>query len=294
MTQNKGLGRGLDSFGGKGLEAFFAEKPAAPSGIKTVPLDSIFPNRSQPRDIFSEEQLKDLSVSISKDGILQPLIVAPATEGRHELIAGERRWRAARMAGLKEVPVVIRGATEEQRLEWALIENIQRENLNRMEEAKAYQQLVEQFQWAAADVAERVGKSREHVANMVRLLKLPKLVQEDVSNGKMTMGHARALLALDRLEEQLHLREKILENSLSVRDIERMIQERGGVRRKRVVRSKKNLPVQIKLVLDEIQQALGTKVRIQGSSGQEGRGQLVVEFFSYQDLDRLYRKIVQK
>lgn len=300
MVPPKGLGpRGFDTITPKGLGAYFGEEVvpttiAPTTGPQKVPIDAVFPNRSQPRADFSEEALKDLAASISKDGVLQPLVVAPASEGRFELIAGERRWRASKLAGLKEVPVIIRSVTDEERLELALIENVQREDLNPMEEARAFQQLTDEFQLQAADIAERVGKSREHVANTLRLLKLPTLLQEDIRTGKLTAGHARCLLALPHLEEQLRMREVILAAQLSVRDVEKMIQERTGVVRKKHVRLKKSLPAQVKLVLDEMQQALGTKVRIQSVGVQEGRGQLVIEFFSYQDLDRVYRKIVHR
>ncbi len=300
MTTHKALGRGLEALTGQGLDAFFGTTIAKEEikkdelAVTKIPIDSVFANRSQPREEFQEEPLKNLASSIARDGVLQPLVVSPLPDGKYELIAGERRWRASKMAGLKEVPVIVRTVSQEQRLELALVENVQRENLNSIEEGKGYQQLIDQFQFSAADVAERVGKSREYVANCVRLLKLPKVIQDDVVAGKISAGHARALLALTRVEEQLQMRERILSEQLSVRDIERMIQERGGVRRKITTRHKKDLPAQTKLILDEMQQALGTKVRMQSSGLQEGRGQLVVEFFSFQDLDRIYRTIVRK
>jgi len=284
----RALGRGLASLISPVADPIAEEK----AGPKTVlPIDQIFANRQQPRLEFDEGAIQELALSIKRDGVLQPIMVTPSADGRYELVAGERRFRAARMAGLTEVPVTIRSVSGDKMLELALIENIQREDLNAIEEAKGYQSLVDQFQISHADIAERVGKSREHVANSLRLLKLPKLVQEDVAGGRMNAGHARAILALPSLQDQLHFREKVLAESLSVRDVERMIQERGGVRKIIRKNSKKNLSPQIKLLLDEIEKALGTKVRLQ-MSAVEGHGTVSIDYYSWQDLDRIYRKII--
>lgn len=219
------------------------------------------------------------------------MVVAPSFEGKFELIAGERRWRAAKLAGLNEVPVIIRNVQEDKMLELALIENIQREDLNAIEEAKGYAVLTERFGLNHADIGEKVGKSREHVANAMRLLKLPKIIQEDIATDKMSAGHARALLALSIIQDQLYFRERILAETLSVREIERMIQERGVVRRKMRRTLKMNLPPQIKLLLDELEKSLATKVRMK-TSAREGQGQLVIDYYSWQDLDRVYKKLV--
>lgn len=255
-----------------------------------IPIDKILPNRKQPRLDFDEEGIKELCDSIKREGVLQPLIVSPIAEGRFELVAGERRLRAAKEAGLKEVPVLIRNVHESKMLELALVENIQREDLNPIEEAKGYQALMDQMNWTAADVSERIGKSREHVSNLVRLLKLPKLIQEDVSQNRMNAGHARALLSLPSIQDQLFFREKILEETLSVRDVERMVQEKGASLKKMRPRNKKNLSEQMKLLIDEIEKVLATKVRLQPRG--EGKGQLIIEYYSWQDLDRFYKKIV--
>ena len=296
MGPHKGLGRSLDSFvEGKGLEAFFSTPTAdAKTTVQTAPIDQITVNRQQPRTEFADTALQDLANSIKKEGVLQPLVVTPLSDGRFELIAGERRLRASRLAGLTEVPVIVRQADSDKMLELALVENIQRENLNPIEEAKGYQNLVEQFGLTQSDVAERVGKSREHVANLMRLLKLPKLIQEDVAAGRLSSGHARALLSLPSLQDQLNFREKILAETLTVRDVEQMIQERAGGRTKKIgARLKKDLSPQIKLLIDNIQQKLGTKVRIHTQGNTGARGQLVIEFFSLQDLDRIYRTLTQ-
>lgn len=294
MAQHKGLG-------GRGLEAFFSaptpaevitQVGAAQTGaVTTIPIEKIAVNRQQPRTEFDDAALQDLSRSIAKEGVLQPLLVTPLSDGRYELIAGERRLRASRLAGLAEVPVVIRTVEQDKMLELALVENIQRENLNPIEEALGYQALIEQFQLTQADTAERVGKSREHVANATRLLKLPKLIQEDISTGRMSVGHARALLALPTTQDQLNMRERVLKETLTVRDVEAMLQQRSGVSKKKNSNSnKKNLSPQMKLLLDNMQGKLGTKVRIQ-TAITEGRGQIIIEYFSLQDLDRIYRKI---
>ncbi len=255
-----------------------------------IPIEKIFANRQQPRLEFKDESLQELAYSIKKEGILQPLLVSPSVDGRYELVAGERRLRAARMAGITEVPVIIKIISDDKKLELALIENIQREDLNAIDESKAYQTMVEKLNLSHADIAERVGKSREHVANLLRLLKLPKLIQDDVVQGRITAGHARAILSLNSLEEQLQLREKILEETLSVRDVEKMIQERGGGRKKNHRSMKKNLSGQIKLLLDEIEKVLGTRVKMK-MSAVEGRGELLIEYYTWQDFDRIYKKI---
>lgn len=286
----KALGRGLASLISPVVSTVIKEGERGET-LKKIPIDLIFANREQPRLTFDNEGIQELALSIKKDGILQPIVVAPAAEGRFEVIAGERRLRAARMAGLTEVPVTIRTASGEKMLELALVENIQREDLNPMEEARGYQSLVDRFQLSHADIAERVGKSREHVANASRLLKLPKQVQEDVAAGRISAGHARALLALPSLQDQLYFHERILNESLSVRDVERMVRERGGVRKIIRRNSKKNLSPQIKLLLDDLEKAVGTKVRLQ-MSAVEGRGAISIDYYSWQDLDRIYRKII--
>lgn len=286
----KALGRGLESLMGPAP----LPDPAKEMGEippTRLPIEKIFANRQQPRLEFNDESLGELALSIKRDGVLQPLIVTPSAGGRYELVAGERRLRASKMAGLTEVPVLVKKIDDNKMLELALIENIQREDLNAMDESKAYQAMVERLGLTQADVAERVGKSREHVANSLRLLKLPKLIQEDVMFSRISAGHARALLSLANLEDQLQLREKILAETLSVRDVEKMIQERGGFRKKNHRSMKKNLSGEIKLLLDALEQRLGTRVRLQ-MSAVEGNGSLQIEYYSWVDFDRIYKKII--
>lgn len=287
MTQRKVLGRGLESLMSSEVLPF----PETHQRPTHVPIERIFANRRQPRTTFADEALQNLADSILKEGILQPLIVKSVSEGRYELIAGERRLRAAKLAGLAEVPVIVRNVEEQKMLELALMENIQREDLNPMEEARGYQVLNEQFGLDQADIAERVGKSRESVTNALRLLKLPLAIQEDVAQDRMSSSHARALLALPSKEEMLFFREKILRETLSVRDVEQLVQVRSLRPRKMHANLKKHLSPQMKLLIDELEKVLATKVHFK-MKAKEGQGQVVIDFYSWQDLDRVYKKII--
>lgn len=286
MTQRKVLGRGLESLMSSEVLPF----PETHQRPTHVPIERVFANRRQPRTSFDEPALKELADSIGKEGILQPLIVKSMGDGRYELIAGERRLRAAKLAGLTEVPVLVRNVEEAKMLELALMENIQREDLNPIEEAKGFQALNEQFGLDHADIAERVGKSRESVANSLRLLKLPLAIQEDVVQQRMSASHARALLALSSKEEMLFFREKILKETLSVRDVEQLVQSRSLRPRKIRANLKKHLSPQMKLLIDELEKVLATKVHFK-IGVKEGQGQVVIDFYSWQDLDRVYQKI---
>lgn len=294
MNQRKALGRGLESLMSPEVVPFPKVEPrptAVPSA--RVPIEKVFANRKQPRLTFTDESLQELAESIRKEGILQPLLVSPASDGHYELIAGERRLRAAKLAGLTEVPVLVRKVEEHKMLELALMENIQREDLNVMEEVKGYQALNEQFGLNHADIAERVGKSREYVANALRLLKLPLGIQEDVAQKRISASHARALLALPSKEEMLAIREKILKETWSVRDVEQLVQSRGLGRKKFLSSIKKHLSPQTKLLIDELEKILATKVRLK-MGAKEGEGQVCIDFYSWQDLDRVFRKITNQ
>lgn len=208
---------------GKGLDALFMDNETVDSGgVVTLRLSQIEPNRDQPRKIFSEEALNELADSIREHGVLQPLLVRPLPGGSYQLVAGERRWRASRMAGLQEVPVVIREMDEEQAMEIALIENLQREDLNAIEEATGYKQLMERYGMTQEQVAKRVGKSRPAIANALRLLNLPQKVMDMVGEGEVSPGHARALLAFDDQDRIVEIAQKVKTGKYSVRDIERM------------------------------------------------------------------------
>lgn len=304
MQLKRGLGRGLEALIPPPITtpAMIAGIPAPDSaiqpqalgaslntGARKIPINSIVPNRLQPRTVFDEEKIRELSDSIREQGVIQPLICSPMKDGRFELIAGERRLRACRMAGLEEVPVVIKEVDDEGLLAVSIIENIQREDLNPMEEARAYQELITQFAYTQEDVAKKVGKSRAAVANSLRLLNLPKVVQDDVASGRYSAGHARAILSVEGLHEQLKLREKILRETPTVRDVEKMVQSYLSGARKSP-RAKSETSSQINEIIEKMKGALGTKVELQ----QKGAGgRLIVEYYSSQDLDRIYRCITK-
>lgn len=279
-VKKKGLGRGFD--------AIFADNSVEDisSGVSTVKvkLIDIEPNRDQPRKQFDEEALAELSNSIAQHGVLQPLLVRPMPDGGYQLVAGERRWRASRMAGLTEVPVVIRDLTDSQVAELALVENLQRENLNPLEEANGYRELSDRFGYTQEKISEIVGKSRSAVANALRLLNLPESVGEMVSSGSLSMGHARALLSLEDEKIQKEIAELVVRNDLSVRETERLV--RNAVKEKTgIKKAKKRNPYydEAELALSEV---LGRKVKITKSSK---KGALEIEFFDDADLKKLLK-----
>jgi len=286
MQTKRGLGRGLESLIPPPATAEAGAGTRA--GYHLLEVDSIVPNRQQPRTVFDEEKIRELADSIKEQGIIQPLAVAPISEGRYELIAGERRLRAARMIGLDKVPAVIKEVDDEGMLAISLIENIQREDLNPIEEARAYQELVGQFGYTQEEVAKKVGRSRVAVANSVRLLKLPQVVQEDVASGRYSAGHARAILAVDGIHAQLRLRERILRETPTVRDVEKMVQSytSGGNKRSR---SRRQLSPQMTEILETLKQVLGTKVELRPKG--EG-GKIVIDYYSQEDLNRIYKTII--
>ena len=300
MQHKRGLGKGMGALIPPELVEVRAqqqEQPPASAAAPTqsteersyrkVPIGSIVPNRLQPRTIFDEEKIRELADSIREQGLIQPLLVTPMSDGRFELIAGERRLRASRLAGLVEVPVVVRKVDDEALLGLAIIENIQREDLNPIEEARAFQELLQQFDYTQEDVAKKVGRSRAAVANSLRLLTLPRVVQEDVAAGRYSAGHARAILAVDGLHEQLKLRERIIKEMPTVRDVEKMVQSlaSGG---KKTVRNRPSLSTQQTELVETMKSRLGTKVQLltRGSGGK-----VVIDYYSAQDLDRIYRQI---
>ena len=289
----KALGRGLDALlgGAKSAEA----KPDASTTpaenhqtvsspeLPLVNVADISPNPAQPRKVFDQDALKDLSKSIKAQGLLQPLLVCPAGEGKYHLIAGERRWQASKLAGLSQVPVLIREATETERLALALIENIQREDLNCIEEAAAYQRLLEEYELTQSQVAEAVGRDRATVANLVRLLKLPEPVQTDLIEDRLSMGHARALLGLtEHPPKLLAARAKVLANNMTVRQTEALVNKMK--KGQAPTKAPSAAVVQLKAEEEKLRQRLGTKVSIT-KRGQSGR--IVIEFYSDEELDRL-------
>jgi ParB family chromosome partitioning protein len=297
MLKRRGLGKGLDSLIPVVQPATPQEESPEVSKRSSSPLDvsinSISPNRQQPRQVFDEERIKELANSIREQGIIQPLIVSETRPQKYELIAGERRLRAARMLGLEEVPVIVKKDVDEGGiLAMALIENVQREDLNPIEEAKALQDLIEHYEHTQEEVAKKVGKSRTHVTNSMRLLKLPQAIQDDLACGRYTAGHARALLSLPNIHEQLKMRDVIIKQIPSVRDVEELVQRRLPA----VVSADKKkktqmLPPQVAALVGELTQALGTKVRLKVRKN--GSGQVIIDFYSAKDLDRVYRIITR-
>jgi ParB family chromosome partitioning protein len=273
MASRHGLGRGLDAL----LSP--VQPGAGDKGVVELPIDSISPNPQQPRKDFDEAPLRELSESLKRSGILQPVVVRRLGPG-YQLVVGERRWRAARMAGLERIPALIREATDAQSLELALVENLLREDLNPLEEAEAYQRLLAEFSWTQEDLAQRVGKDRSTVANSLRLLRLPDAIQADLRAGRLTMGHARALLALTSPDEQIKLREKILAHSWSVRATEEDVQRR----RPRLGRRPAKRSAELTSLEDALRSALATRVRIIGS---DRTGRIEIPYVSREELDRL-------
>ena len=269
---------------GKGLEALIPSTP----GVNEVAIDSIIPNPRQPRQTLDPEALQELATSIREQGLVQPLVVTEAEEG-YQLLVGERRWRAARLAGLDVVPVVVRDVTPQQMLELALVENLQREDLNPLETASAYQQLVDEFGLTQQQVADKVGKNRVTVTNTLRLLKLPTQVKEALLQGEITEGHARAMLRLPSQKDQLDMLEAVLKGALSVRQTEQLVRRLAEEPKHKPKPAEK--PPELRALEDDFRQALGTKVNL--SRGSKG-GRLVIYFYSEEELQAIHDLIVGK
>ncbi len=286
MSKRRGLGRGLGALIPIGDEEEPQATEAAESGLRTVPVSAIHPNPHQPRSRIDEAALQELADSIAEHGLLQPLIVHDDGDGTFTLIAGERRWRAARRAGLETAPVVVKQATPQTMLELALIENIQRADLNAVEEATAYQQLVDEFGLTQEEVAQRVSKSRPAVANALRLLDLPNKVQQAVIDGAISGSHARTLAALPTPEAQLALLQTILKKGLNVRQTEEAVRK---MKEGFVPRARPRPPAEWVWLESRFQQSLGTRVNLE-KRGSGGR--LVIHFADDEDLQALFEAIV--
>lgn len=282
MAKKGGLGTGLD--------ALFQDNSPIESekSIITLSVNEVEPNREQPRKEFDEKALSELSKSIEKNGVIQPILVRPVTGGAYRIVAGERRWRAARMAGLTEVPVVIREMSDEDAAVFALIENLQREDLNPVEEAEGIRSLIEEFGMTQEEAADRVGKSRTAVTNTLRLLKLPANILSMVAKGKITAGHARALISLSDEGEMLRIANAVIDNNLTVREVEKTVKTSlSGEKAKPSKREKKRDKYYDEVEL-ALTQALGRKVKIYLSKG--GKGTLEFEFFGKEDLSKLAKE----
>jgi len=272
---------------GKGLSALLKDREStAEADVHDLDIDRLEPNRFQPRQVFSEDKLNELAESIRTHGLIQPIVVRPAGE-RYQIIAGERRWRAAQRLGLSRVPVAIKHVSDEKVLEVSLIENIQRENLNPIEEAKAYQRLSQEFGLTQDEVARRTGKDRSTVSNFLRLLKLSKDVQEMVLDDRLSMGHARALLAIDGAGEQRALADRVLKYAWSVRQVEKVI----AANRTQNQPKKKGYPdPNVRAATEKLERSLGTRVRIV-QKGKKGR--IEIEYYSQDELQRLYERLLK-
>jgi len=275
---------------GRGLGALISDTPlqSDKESLQELDIEQIKPNQFQPRTHFDTKALDELAASIKENGIIQPVVVR-RVEDHYELIAGERRWRAAQRAGLYKIPAVIRDVPEERLLEIALIENIQREELNPIEEARAYQRLTTDLLLTQEEVARRVGKERSSVANYLRLLKLPKEIQTWVEEEKLSMGHARALLGVNFAEDQIKLATSIIDRDLSVRETERSVKRLAQTKDEKKPAAKIAMDPNVKAAEDKLCQHLATKVRIV-KSGEKGK--IEVDFYSSMDLDRVYSLIL--
>ena len=284
MPQKSGLGRGLGALIPGG------ENALAENGVMLVSVDLVFPNPRQPRSMMHPEELEDLTASIREHGVLQPLIVTPGDmDGRYVLIAGERRLEAARLAGLASVPVLVRQATDQQRLELAIIENVQRSDLSALEQAEAYRQLAEDFDLSHEDIAVRVGKSRVAVTNTLRLLKLPDVIKNALIEGRVSEGHARALLALTMPEAQTAALRTVLKQELNVRQTEDLVRKLSGEKP-----SRKQKPAAVPEVAEleeRLRSSLGTKVTLR--SGRKG-GTVTIHYYSDEELNALMGRLLNE
>src|SRR5579863_4138516 len=291
--QRKALGKGLSALlpgrsSGQGSTAT-ATAPAGPTAAASkLPIEAIQPNPMQPRVVFQPERLEELAASIRANGIIQPLIVRHH-QGQYQLIAGERRWRASKLAGLKDVPVVIQEVADPLLLELALIENIQREDLNAIETAHAYERLGRELGLSQEEIGRRTGKDRTSITNALRLLKLPTEVQLLLAEHRLSMGHARAVLGLPTAEQQIEVAEKAAAQGLSVRQVEALVQNLTSDRARTGHKKETVLDPNVRAAVEELERALGTRVRIVELS--EQRGRIEIEYYSQAELDRLFQHI---
>jgi len=276
MARHKGLGRGLDALLGAAPETAEEER------LAQLPVESLRPGKYQPRTRMDEASLAELAESIRARGVIQPVVVRPVGDGRYELLAGERRWRAARMAGLERLPAVVRDVPDEAALGIGLIENIQREDLNPIEEASGLKRLIDEFRLTHEEAARAVGRSRAGVTNLLRLLELAPAVQAFVQDGRIDMGHARALLGVSKAK-QVELAHRIAELGLSVREAERLVQQASASPRAPSTRAATKLDPDTRRLQEELSEALGTNVEVRPRRA--GRGSVVIDYASLDELE---------
>lgn len=274
---------------GRGLSALLGTPDLEPDRLRDIDIDRIIPNTDQPRKSFNDSGLDELAASISTHGVLQPLVVQSLQDGVFQIIAGERRWRAAQRAGLARVPALVRETRQHHALELALVENVQREDLNPIDVAEAYQRLLSEFNLTQDQAAERVGKSRASVANMLRLLKLPGEVLEWVRDGRLSVGHAKVLLSLSDNGEILLAAREIIRGKYSVRQAEALVSKPGAGNRADGKTATTPDP-NVRAAIDALERALGTKVNIKGSAK---RGRIQIHYHSAKELDRLYNGLAE-
>jgi ParB family chromosome partitioning protein len=303
-NQRKVLGKGLSALlPSRGTAPTTAAVVATPAPeailpenfeeFQSLPLDQIQPGEEQPRDVFDFEKMQELAQSIKANGILQPIVVYrdPASKGRYRIIAGERRWRAAGMAGLKEIPALVRTVERDKLLELSLIENIQREDLNPIEVATAFERLQSQHGLRHEQIAEQTGKDRSTITNFLRLLKLGDRAQAELKTGKISVGHARALLNVSNEKQQAELCDEIIVKKLSVREVESLVKRLTQQPQPIEKKEEKRVDPNVRAAIDELERVLGTKVHL--LQGAKGAGRLMIEYYSQDDLDRIYSAIVQ-
>ncbi len=273
---------------GKGLNSLLLENNVDNlASSSTLPINEIIPNKEQPRKTFDEEALQELADSIRQHGVLQPLLVRPMTTGGYQLVAGERRWRASRLAELKEVPVIIKELSDTEAMEIAIIENLQREDLNPIEEAEGLQALIDKCDYTQEQVAVSVGKSRPAIANALRLLRLPVEVREMTKNGDISAGHARALLAFDNQAIMLEVANSIVSNKLTVRDVEKLAKRPAASEQKPKAKRRDSFYDEVELSLTE---ALGRRVKVYNG---RSKGTLEIEFYSIDDLKEIANSLAK-
>jgi len=282
MSKHKGLGRGLDALLG------VSPKASAESELQQLPVDSLRPGKYQPRTRMDEVSLAQLAESIKARGVIQPIVVRPVDDSRYEILAGERRWRAARLAGLERIPAVVKPVPDEAALGIGLIENIQREDLNPIEESAGLKRLIEEFKLTHDEVAQAIGRSRATVTNLLRLLELAPAVQAMVQEGSLDMGHARALLGLSR-PRQVELAHQVVAKGLSVRETERLVQD-ATTAPKAAARRAEKLDADSRRLQEQLAESLGAAVKLKPRRG--GKGSLVIEYSSLDQLQGLVKKLL--
>ncbi|WP_415930763.1 ParB/RepB/Spo0J family partition protein [Zhenpiania hominis] len=285
--KNRGLGKGLEAlFSNSEIDtqeiSVTKKEESEEKGISFININEIKPNQNQPRKSFNEEKLEELAASIIENGLIQPVILRKADKG-YEIVAGERRWRACRKAGLKEIPCIIREFTDEQNMLIAIIENMQREDLNPVEEAEGLNQMIVNFGMTQEQVSKSVGKSRPYITNALRLLKLPSEIREMLLANQLSAGHARAIAGIGDTEKQIQLAEYAIKEGLSVREIEKIIKEENAPKKK-ISRKKAEKSADVKKVEDDLKQIMGTKVNL-NQSGKKGK--IEIEYYSRDELERL-------